>query len=218
MPKNVELDHITIIVPQGQGEEVLKMAKQKGIMNGTVSKGLGTANQLLMKEFEKHGRVRDFVSLVAATDLAEIFLKKVAEEFGIGKPAHGIAYAVNVNEVYAERLSNVKTEDRNESDVQVITAIFRNGNADRVMDAARAAGATGGTILEDQSTVDPEMSLFSKGTNGNDEIVLIIARKEKAGDIMDAIRNNTGLDRTTGVIYVQDAHFVYGLKKYVGQE
>ncbi|MFZ2257646.1 MAG: hypothetical protein WAV55_05850 [Clostridiaceae bacterium] len=213
MPKNVELDHITIIVPQGTGEEVLKMAKQKGIANGTVSKGLGTANKELMKEFEKHGRARDFVSLVAATDMAEILLKKLSEDLGLGKPGHGIAYAVNINEVYAERLSNIDNEDRNESDVQVITSIIRNGNAEKVMNAARAAGATGGTVLENTETIDPDMSLFSKGTDGNDEIVLIIARKECVSGIMDAIRNNTGLDTTTGVVYVQDAHFVYGLKK-----
>lgn len=216
MPTNVELDHITIIVPQGKGEEVLRLAKQKGIANGTVNKGLGTANQELLKEFEKQGRNRDFVSLVASTDLAEIFLKQVADTMGLGKPGHGIAYAVNVNEVYAERLENVNAETRNESDVQVITAIFRHGNADKVMDAARAAGATGGTILQNQETIDPEMSLFSKGTEGNDEIVLIIARKDCAGDIMTAIRHNAGLDRTTGVIYIQDAHFVYGLKKMTG--
>lgn len=216
MPTNVELDHITIIVPQGKGEEVLRLAKQKGIANGTVNKGLGTANQELLKEFEKQGRNRDFVSLVASTDLAEIFLKQVADTMGLGKPGHGIAYAVNINEVYAERLENVNAETRNESDVQVITAIFRHGNADKVMDAARAAGATGGTILQNQETIDPEMSLFSKGTEGNDEIVLIIARKDCAGDIMTAIRHNAGLDRTTGVIYIQDAHFVYGLKKMTG--
>ena len=212
MPTNVELDHITIIVPQGQGEEVLRLAKQKGIANGSVNKGLGTANQELLKEFEKQGRIRDFVSLVASTDLAEIFLKQVADAMGIGKPGHGIAYAVNVNEVYTERLDNVNSENRNEAEVQVITAIFRHGNAEKVMNAARAAGATGGTILQNQEAIDPEMSLFSKGTEGNDEIVLIIARKECAGNIMTAIRHNTGLDRTTGVVYVQDAHFVYGLK------
>ncbi len=213
MPKNVELDHMTIIVPQGQGAEVLKMAKQKGIVNGTVSRGLGTANKELMKQFEEQGRVRDFVSLIASTDLAEIFLQKVAETFGLGKPGHGIAYSVNVNEVYAPRLSNMDKEDRNQSDVQVITAIFRNGNADKVMNAARAAGATGGTILENLSDVDPESSLFSKGTEGNDEIVLVITKKETAPAIVDAIRSNTGLDRNTGLVYVQDVHFVYGLKK-----
>lgn len=213
MPKNVELDHITIIVPQSKGEEVLKMAKQKGITNGTVSKGLGTANKELMKEFEKQGRARDFVSLVCATDLAEIFLKKLSEDLGLGKPGHGIAYAVNVNELYTERLSNINDEDRKPSEFQVITSIIRNGNAEKVMNAARAAGATGGTILEDKGTIDPDMSLFSKGTDGNDEIVLIIARQECANGIMDAIRTNTGLDPATGVIYVQDAHFVYGFKK-----
>lgn len=210
MPKNVELDHITIIVPEGQGEDVLKMARQKGIAGGTISKGLGTANKDLVKEFERHGRIRDFVSLVASTDLAEIFLKKIADEFGFGQPGRGIAYAANVNEVYAEGLENL--HDRTPSDFQVITAIIRHGHADRVMNAARAAGAKGGTILEDKEAIDPEMSLFSKGTQGNDEVVLILTRQETALPIMQAIRENGGVDAATGVVYVQDVRFVYGLK------
>ncbi|PKK39271.1 hypothetical protein ABB02_01503 [Clostridiaceae bacterium JG1575] len=213
MPTNIEMDHITIIVPQGKGEDVLRTAKQKGIPNGTVSQGYGTANEQQMKESEAHGLVRDIVSIVAATDMAEIFLKKIAEELGLGKPGHGIAYAVNVNDLYTERLENMDDASRNESEVQVITSIIRHGHSESIMDAARSAGARGGTLLRDKAGMDPESSLFSKGTEGDDEIVLIISRKETVKPIMEAIRERSGMDAKTGVMYVQDAHFVYGLKK-----
>ncbi len=215
MAKNIEMDHITIIVPQGQGQEVLKLAKQKGIANGTVSRGFGTANKELYSELEKVGKTRDFVSVLAAMDMAEIFLEKLNEEFQFSKPGHGIAYAVNVNEVYTEGLSQMESDP---SDYQVITAIIRNGHADKVMDAARAAGATGGTVLEDGNIQAPDHSLFSKDTDGNDEIVLIISKMETTQAIMDAVRMNAGLDRETGLIYIQDAHFVYGVNKWAEQK
>ena len=215
MPKKLELDHMTIIVPKGQGEEVLKLAKQKGIAIGTISKGLCTANKELLKELKEKGLGRDFVSLIASTDLAEIFLKEIAEHFGFGKPGRGIAYSVNVNDVYAPGLSHVRQKNHEASDVQVITAIIRHGSAETVMNSARSAGATGGTILENEADINPDASLFSKGTEGNDEIVLVIASKETAPAIMDALINSAGIDPTTGVIYIQDVHFVYGLKKLI---
>lgn len=215
MAKNIEMDHITIIVPQGKGQEVLKLAKQKGIANGTVSKGFGTANRELYSELEKIGKTRDFVSVLAATDMAEIFLAKLNEEFQFSKPGHGIAYAVNINDVYTEGLTQMEKDGKDPSEYQVITAIIRNGHADSIMDAARSAGATGGTVLDDSNIVAPDRSLFSKDTEGNDDIVLIISKQENTQAIMDAVRGNTGLDRETGLIYVQDAHFVYGVKKWI---
>ena len=101
------------------------------------------------------------------------------------------------------------------SDVQVITAIIRHGSAETVMNAARSAGATGGTILENEADINPDASLFSKGTEGNDEIVLVIASKETAPAIMDALINSAGIDPNAGVIYIQDVYFVYGLKKLI---
>ncbi len=218
MAKNIEMDHITIIVPQGKGQEVLKLAKQKGIANGTVSRGYGTANRELYSELEKVGKTRDFVSVLAAMDMAEIFLEKLNEEFQFAKPGHGVAYAVNVNEVYTEGLDQMEKEGKDPSQYQVITAIIRNGHADKVMDAARAAGATGGTVLEDSNIVAPDRSLFSKDTNGNDDIVLIVSRQDVTQAIMDAVRMNAGLDRETGLIYIQDAHFVYGVKKWATEK
>lgn len=214
MPRNVEMDHITVIVPKGQGQAVLKLAKQKGIINGSISKAYGTSNKELSSELEQTEMIRDLVSLVAATDLAEIFLRMLNADYDFAKRGHGIAYAVNVNEVYAEGLRNTEFEERAPSEFQAITAIFRNGQADPVMAAARAAGATGGTVLEDASALDSDASLFSKGTAGSDEIILIITKKDKAQAIMEAIRENSGLDPASGLVYVQDAHFVYGLKKW----
>lgn len=215
MPKNIEMDHITIIVPEGKGKEVLQLAKKKGLANGTVSKGLGTANKELLKKVEDSEdkvKAKDIVSLVAATDLAEIFLKLVAEEFGFGKPGHGIGYAVNVNDVHAQGLDNMdRAEDATE--VQVITAIIRHGDADKVMESAREAGARGGTLIENTDESNPELSLFSKGTVGNDEVVIILTKQESVAPIMDAIRQETGMDKTTGIMYVQNVHFAHGLKK-----
>ncbi len=207
--KKIAMDHVTIIVPLGRGKDVLALAKMKGIPSGTVSVGTGTANKELLAKLESHDLKRDVVSLVTATDLAEIFLKELYEKFSLGKPGHGIAYSTNINEVYTEFMGNVDSLERNKGEFEVITAIIRNGTADTLMEAARGAGARGGTILE-PSEMEAANSLFSKDTEGSDDVVIIIARDETVRPIMEAINN--ALDSKKALIYLQDAHFVYGLK------
>lgn len=208
--KRIEMDHVTIVVPVGSGKKVLELAKLKGITGGTVNVGIGTANKELLEKLEDKNLHRDVVSLVTATDLAEIFLKELSSKFSLGKPGHGIAWATNVNDVYTDAINNVDDENREKADIQVITAIIKNGTADIIMDAARSAGARGGTVLE-PSDIDSGTNIFSKESNEVYDVVIIIARKDTVEPIMEAI-NFANKDKTKAVVYLQDAHFVYGLK------
>ncbi|MFB0918714.1 MAG: hypothetical protein QMB63_06565 [Clostridiaceae bacterium] len=211
MPREIEMDHITVIVPSGKGSDVLKLAKRKGIAGGTVNVGIGTASSELLKNLVNKNLERDIVSLLAPTDMAEIFLNLAKEELELGKIGSGIGYATNVNKVYGDSLKDINDEDREESDIQVITGIIKVGKSKDVMDAARKAGARGGTIITN-SDDDPQLAtLFSKD-EGVDEVILIIARKGSVRNIMEAIKNNAGLENDKGIIYCQDAHFVHGLK------
>lgn len=216
MPRKVEIDHITIICPEGTGKDMLAIAKQKGIINGIVHRGFGTASKELLDKVPdeaNRSKTKDIVSLVAATDLAEIFLNKLDEAHDFTKEGHGIAYAVDVDDVYSPRLENLEREVEDMADIQIITAIVKHGTADDLMKAARGAGARGGTLLESTEDAKPELSLFSKDTEGNDDVVLIIARKDNVSDIITAIKQDSLIDETSGMVYVQDCHFVHGLKK-----
>lgn len=207
--KKIEMDHVTIVVPEGKGKSILELAKLKGIPSGTVTVGHGTANKELLQQFDNKDIRRDIVSLVMATDLASIFLKELSEKYSLGKPGHGVAWATNINDVYTEAINNLDDENRERGEFQVITAIIKNNTAEELMDAARGAGATGGTILAPSEEFSA--SLFSKETKGNDDVVIIISKNELVESIMEAIRN-TSLDNTKALVYLQDAHFVYGVK------
>ncbi len=211
MPKDIEMDHISIIVPKGKGADVIKLARRKGITGGTVSLAMGTASSEYLQKLTNQDLKREIVSLVTPTDMAEILLNLAAEEFGFGKPGCGIGYATNVNKVYGESINDVNSHDREESEIQIITAIIGSGKAEEVMKAARSAGASGGTLVHNPDD-DPDLaSLFSKD-EGTDEVVLILSRKACVRGIMDAVREHAGLGPDKGIIYCQDAHFVHGLK------
>lgn len=67
---------------------------------------------------------------------------------------------------------------------EMILCIVNKGFADRAMDAARAAGARGGTILHGRGTAAPDAErLFGITIQPEKEIVMILV----ADDIRDAI-------------------------------
>lgn len=193
-----EIDLITIILPRGNGKEVLELANQKGVIGGFVGLGEGTANKEIMEKFGTTDLVRDVVSLVAPMDMAKIVLELAAKKFGIGMPNHGIAFSTNVADVNNET-SDVEDEDA----LKIITSIVQKGNASKVMEAAREAGAKGGTIVKQDTTGEEHT---------DEDVILIITKSECYKAIMSNIRKVTENDKKKSVVYVQDAHFVYGLK------
>lgn len=67
---------------------------------------------------------------------------------------------------------------------EVILCIVNRGFADAAMDAARAVGAKGGTVLHGRGTASPEAEkLFNISVQPEKEIALILV----AGDIRDAV-------------------------------
>ena len=77
----------------------------------------------------------------------------------------------------------------------LIVAIVNRGFSDLVMDAARAAGASGGTILHGRGTgVHEAEQFFGIAIQPEKEIVLILTRSDERRKIMAAIAEGAGLN------------------------
>lgn len=78
----------------------------------------------------------------------------------------------------------------------LIVAIVNRGFSDLVMDAARAAGASGGTILHGRGTgVHEAVQFFGVAIHPEKEIVLILTRTEERHKIMAAIAEGAELNQ-----------------------
>ena len=75
------------------------------------------------------------------------------------------------------------------SPYELIAVIVNNGGADLVMDAAREAGATGGTVVNARGTARPEDTPFFGITIVPEkELVMILSPREKTDAIMESIK------------------------------
>lgn len=69
------------------------------------------------------------------------------------------------------------------------------------MNAARAAGAMGGTVLHGKGTTSPESEKFLGVSIAKEkEVILIVARKEQKADIMRSIMTRAGADTDAGAV------------------
>ncbi len=80
-----------------------------------------------------------------------------------------------------------------ENAFELIFCVVNSGFSQNVMEAARAAGAKGGTVVRARGTANPESEEFFNITvQPEKEMVMILARKESKDDIMHAIYKACG--------------------------
>ena len=86
---------------------------------------------------------------------------------------------------------------------ELIVCIVNAGFSQNVMEAARSAGAQGGTILRARGSANPEAEeFFNISIQSDKEMVLILAPKAIKDDILKAIYKDCGLaDEARGVAF-----------------
>ena len=76
---------------------------------------------------------------------------------------------------------------------ELVLCVVNAGFSQNVMEAARAAGAKGGTVVRARGTANPESEEFFNITIQPDkEIVMILTKKESKDDIMHAVYKECG--------------------------
>ncbi len=113
----------------------------------------------------------------------------------------------------------VKKEDDNmsntDSKIVMIIALVDKGNTDLVMDAARSAGANGGTVLRAKGTGAKIAKFFGVTISEEKELVHIIALRESRDAIMKAIMEKAGNNTDAhGVLFSLPVDNVVGLKAF----
>ena len=86
---------------------------------------------------------------------------------------------------------------------ELIVCIVNAGFSQNVMEAARGAGAQGGTILRARGSANPEAEeFFSINIQPDKEVLLILVPKDIKDDVMKAVYKDCGLaDEAKGIAF-----------------
>ena len=100
---------------------------------------------------------------------------------------------------------------------ELIVCIVNEGMSETVMDVAKEAGATGGTVIRARGTANKEAEAFFKITiDPQKEIVMILAPIAIKEPIMHALYNKAGLKTPgQGITFSLPVDNVAGLNKQI---
>ncbi|HUM59404.1 MAG TPA: P-II family nitrogen regulator [Bacillota bacterium] len=98
-------------------------------------------------------------------------------------------------------------------DYQLIVTIIKKGYAERIVNAAKAAGARGGTILHGRGVgIHEQKKLLGIPIEPEKDIILTLIHKDQTKDVLKAIVQAGQLEKPgTGIGFVIDVDKVVGI-------
>lgn len=197
------------IVGRHQGDLVVHAGKEAGARGGTILMGRSITENKIMQLLAMADVTNDVVLTLVAEEADAVMqaISTAAQE----NPKHfkgmmllidvsGILRRVSETECNEEPVANRRDKNMN-AKWELITVIVNNGYADDVMASARKAGATGGTIISGRGTgTEQDVAFFGISLVPEKEVLMILADKEKTGDILNAVKNLPNLTQQGGGI------------------
>lgn len=198
---------ISIINPAGLST-MTDICDKLNIPVSLVMYGHGTASRSMLEVLGIDSRERRVVMTVASKEKTAALIRAERERMYIDVPGNGVVISVPIKSVgggkvmtYLSSGEPVKGKPEFDFDSELIVAIANEGCTDMVMDAAREAGATGGTVLHGKGTLaDDAEKFFNVSIAREKELLLIVAHKTQKAEIMKSIIKRAGPDTAAGTI------------------
>ncbi|NLK01414.1 MAG: P-II family nitrogen regulator [Clostridia bacterium] len=216
---------LVVIINYGMARKVVKAVRKAGAQGGTTIMGKGTGGHKIKKvlgitvEPEKE----IIFILVKEGRLGDILMAAV-KSGKINNAGQGIAFVLDVERaagICHEDTDLEKTKDlgrmgmgkENKVLYNLIITIVNKGDSDKVVEAARRAGAEGGTVVFGRGTgIHEHAKLFGIIIEPEKDIVLTIIDRERTDEVMSAIVLTAGLDRPgKGISFVVGVDNVVGI-------
>lgn len=171
-------------------------------LNVTLS-GKGTAIRSMLDLLGIESNLKRIMLSVANEEKTREFITRQKRQLHIGVPGHGIVIAVPVKSIGGGKtVAYLRGEDGTAKYTpslnyayELIVVIANEGRTDTVMNAARAAGARGGTVLHGKGTgSEAAMKFLNISIADEKEVILIVAPTAEKTAIMSEILKKAGPD------------------------
>ena len=168
----------------------------------------GTATKSMLDLLGMESKDRRLFMTVASPEQTTQLIQEQRKRLYIDAPGNGITVSVPIKSVGGSKTlaflsngQNVKGLPTLNYDYELIMIIANQGATDQVMDAARSAGARGGTVIHGLGTGSKNAEKFYKVSIASEkEVILIVSAASQKAAIMKAIIEQAGPDTKAGAI------------------
>lgn len=205
----MELYYVLTILDRNKRETLEKIHRSLNLMVTMTMMGRGTATQEHLSMRGLSPTEKAVMATVAGKEDMNKLILQAKRKLFIDIPGNGIMVSIPIKSVGGvQTLTYIandqpKNSDKPEMkfDYELIYVILNEGHSDEVMDIARPAGATGGTVLTAKGTGIASVEKFRGLSLTNErEVVLIVAKSTTKGNIMRAIIEKAGIDTPAGSV------------------
>ena len=168
----------------------------------------GTATRSMLDLLGLESRNRRLFMTVASPEQTKELIEAQRKRLYIDAPGNGVTIGVPIKSVGGSKTlaflsngQNVKGLPTLNYEYELILVIANQGATDQVMDAARSAGARGGTVIHGLGTGSKNAEKFFKvSIAAEKEVILIVSAAPQKAAIMKAILEQAGPDTKAGAI------------------
>ena len=184
--------------------------------------GRGTATDRMLDLLGIESRENRIVLTVAYPQKTRELIEEQRRVLYLGMPGNGLVIALPIKSIgggktlaYLSGDASPKYTPEATYDHELILAIANEGCTDMVMDAARAAGATGGTVIHGKGVgQENAKKFFNVSIAQEKEVVMIVAYRPQKAAIMQSILKLAGPDSKAGAIVLSlPVSEIAGLRK-----
>ena len=205
----MELYYMIGITDRKRVQQLLDICKELQFSMVLTKLGRGTATTEQLSLYNLEGSEKALVGTVTDAAGMRQLMRQAKKRMFIDIPGNGIMMAVPIKSVGGGRTLAYLTGGRAleggkpEMDFayELIIVILNEGYSDAVMEAARSAGARGGTVLHAKGTGRAASEkFFGVSLAEEKDMIYIVAGAQQKSEIMRAISRSAGTGTKAGAI------------------
>ena len=219
----MELYYVMTIVDRSKGDEMIKLHNELNLtaVYETLGYGTATSEHLLLYDLQQTDKA--IITTIATAPTLKQLIRNAKIKMFIDIPGNGIMMAIPLKSIGGGK--NLAYFTLNQElggkapamnfENELIIVVLNEGYSDSVMDAARAAGATGGTVLHAKGTGREHAEKFYGVSLAEEkDMIYILAPTDKKTEIMKAITTQCGRETPMGAVcFSLPVSEVAGLRK-----
>ncbi len=202
-----------VIAPKGKGSKIRQTAFEYGVNNSTIIQGFGTVKDGLLNMLGFYDEQKEIIIMLADEGIGSLAIEKIATKYKMHKPHNGIIFSILLDEALGIDGIEVSSKKEDKMGHKIIFTVVDRGLSNQVIECAKGAGATGGTIILGRgSGIENAPKLFNIEIEPEKEVVLIIVDSKTKDPVVKAIRAEMKIDEPNkGIVFVLDLHETFGL-------
>ncbi len=196
---------MTTIVDRKVANKYIDLYKENDLNVMLLTLGLGTASNDILDYLGLDNPEKTVVFSVIEEHSWIRIKKQLQKKLKIDAPGGGIAFISPLSSIGGQKVLQflLETQDyqkQEESTLKntthdLIIVISEQGYTNLIMDAAREAGAHGGTIIHAKGTgMEAAEKFMGVSLAAEKEIIFIVTKSEEKNAIMQAVMKDAGLD------------------------